>query len=158
MPEAITEAQSFDVTKFSRIPCAIKFGNVILGGTDGPVEIKPVIESDDVTCNQARGRTIKKLVKKAHWEVTAKFKQPATVLPLIFGMDPTELKDLIGTDLYASAKTLDMVGIVKTGETAIGPWSVPAIATCDSFSWDGEADSTVSVKFETCDAPVTAEG
>ncbi len=140
---------NFNPENFSRIPCAVSFDGVNLGGTDGAVTVRPILETDDTTCNQAKGRVVRRWIRELGWEIQARFKEPSSVLSKVFGMNPSAFESLIGSDLFAQAKPLILTGITHAGEAAIGPWTVQAVATVNQFDWDGEKDSVLDVTFRT---------
>lgn len=140
------ENATYDVTKFVRTPFAVEFGGVMLGGTEGPVNIKPKITTEDVTCNQAGGKIIKRIITGIKYTITAKFKQPETVLQEMFSLSGTITKDMLGVDLYTQAKELKL--------SAIGASNVvydfkAAIGMLTNYDLDGEKVHQVEIEFET---------
>lgn len=142
-----TEAESFDITKFIDTPFAVSFDGVILGGTEGPPSIKPEYTFEDITCNQAQGRTVKRVIKKIAYVITAKFMQPETVLAKAFGLQ-TITKEQLGKDILEEAKVLELSAI-GTSNQVFTFHSV--IATVTSYDLDGEKIHGVEIEFRTTD-------
>ena len=143
-----TEAESFDVTKFIDTPFAVSFGGEILGGTEGPPSIKPEYTFEDITCNQAQGRTVKRVLKKVIYVITAKFMQPETVLAKAFGLQSIT-KDMLGKDILAEAQEL-VLAAIGTSNTVYTFHS--AIATVTGYDLDGEKIHGVDIEFRTTDS------
>ena len=140
-----TEAESYSFAAFAHFPCAVKFGEKILGGTNGPVSITPEIEEEEVTCNQAKGKAIAKWVKKFKYRISATFMEPDNVLNEVFGLGANITKDIVGKNLYADAKTLVLSAIganmVLTFHSAVGKVT--------KYDIDGENWHGVEIEFET---------
>lgn len=145
----VAESTAYDVTKFVKFPVAVEFDSVVLGGTDGPPSIKPEITTEEVTCNQAGGKVLKKLITKIVYKITAKFKQPETVLAKVFGLTGTISTALLGTDLLATAKELKLSAI---GTSNFVFDFKKATAKVTNYDMDGEKLHSVEVEFETTEA------
>ena len=141
------EAESFDVTKFIDTPFAVSFGGEVLGGTEGAPSIKPEYTFEEISCNQAQGRTVKKIIKKVVYVITAKFLQPETVLAKAFGLQSIT-KDMLGKDILDEAKEL-VLAAIGSSNTVYTFHS--AIATVTSYDLDGEKLHGVEVEFRTTD-------
>ena len=143
-----TEAESYDITKFIDTPFAVSFAGEILGGTEGPPSIKPEIVTEDISCNQAQGRVLKRTIKKITYTITAKFKQPETVLAKVFGLQNVTT-EMLGTDLLAQAGEL-VLAAIGTSNQVFTFHSATAIVT--GYEPDGEKLHTVDVEFKTTEA------
>lgn len=145
----VAESTAYDATKFVKTAFAVEFDSVVLGGTDGPVNIKPEITTEEVTCNQAGGKVLKKLITKIVYKITAKFKQPDTVLAKVFGLTGTISTALLGTDLLSNAKELKLSAI---GSSNIVYDFKAAVAKVTNYDLDGEKLHSVEIEFETTEA------
>lgn len=142
-----TEAESYDISKFIDTPFVVEFDGGILGATEGPPSIKPEITTEDVTCNQAQGRVLKRVIKKITYTITAKFMQPETVLAKAFGLS-TITKETLGTDLLAQAKVLTLSAIGTSNQVFTFHSATAAVT---NYDLDGEKIHGVEVEFKTTD-------
>ena len=140
-----TEAESYSFAAFAHFPCAVKLGDTILGGTNGPVSITPEIEDEEVACNQKKGKAIAKWIKKFKFRISATFMQPDTVLTEVLGLGANITKDIVGKNLYEDAKPLVLSAIganmVLTFHAVIG--------RVTKYDIDGENWHGVEIEFET---------
>ena len=141
----MTESAAFDITKFVDTPFAVSFGGTVLGGTEGPPSVKPEVVTEDISCNQAPGRVLKRTIKKISYTITAKFKQPETVMAAVFGLTNVTTADL-GKDLLAEAKELVMTAIGASNQVFIFHACTAMVTT---YELDGEKNHTIDVEFKT---------
>ncbi len=142
----VAENTSYDITKFERTAYAVEFDGVVLGGTDGAVSIKPEVTTEDVTCNQAGGNALKRLITGIKYTISAKFKQPETVLAKIFGLSGTISTGDLGTDLFSKAAELKLSAI---GTSNMVYDFKAVVAKINSYDLDGEKIHAVEIEFET---------
>ena len=69
----VTEDNAYDISKFTKAPFVASYGGTILGGTEGPISITPEFEYEDVSCNQAGGQSIVKILKSIKYRISGTF-------------------------------------------------------------------------------------
>ena len=66
----VTEDNAYDISKFTKAPFVASYGNTILGGTEGPISINPEFEYEDISCNQAGGQAIVRILKSIKYRIS----------------------------------------------------------------------------------------
>lgn len=136
--------KGYNAANFKEAPYAVSYGGAACGGTDGPPTLKVEYKTKDVTCNQAQGRILKKVVLGINYQVTAKFVEPNAALANVFGLTGEITTADLGKDLYAEAKVLELQEIGGTDKITLHA----ATATVSDYSLDGENLHSVSITFD----------
>lgn len=143
-----TESNAYDITKFTKAPFVAAYNGTILGGTEGPISITPEIEYEDITCNQAAGKAIARIIKSIKYRITGTFKEVDTVIGAVFGLQNITA-DMIGKDILASGGSLVLTAI-GTGNTKVYTFG-KVTSRVTKYDLDGENIHGVEVEFETAE-------
>lgn len=142
------ESAAYDITNFTKAPFACAYNGTVLGGTEGPISINPEIEYEDITCNQAGGKAIARIIKSIKYRITGTFKEVDVVSNAVFGLQNITA-DMIGKDILASGGSLVLTAI-GTGNTKV--YTFPKVSSkITKYDLDGENIHGVEVEFETAE-------
>lgn len=144
----VTEDNAYDISKFTKAPFVAAYNGTILGGTEGPISITPKIEYEDITCNQAAGKAIARIIKSIKYLITATFKEVDVVAGAVFGLQNITT-DMIGKDILASGGSLVLTAI-GTGNTKVYTFGKVS-SRVTKYDLDGENIHGVEVEFETAE-------
>ena len=139
------ESAAYDITNFTKAPFACSYNGTVLGGTEGPISITPEIEYEDITCNQAAGKAIARIIKSIKYRITATFKEVDVVTGAVFGLQNITA-DMIGKDILASGGELVLTAI-GTGNTKVYTFH-KVTSRVTKYDLDGENIHGIEVEFE----------
>ena len=141
----------FNPANFSSRPCAVTFNSKVLGGTDGPVNISCEEETQEISCNQARGAVLQKIVTRITVTVKARFKEINNALGVLLENNSVSSKDL-GTDRLNPAKAKTLV-LSEIGGSRIITLPKAFIEKSFNYELDGEQDHGVELTFTAVSVP-----
>lgn len=139
------ESAAYNITNFTKAPFACSYNGTVLGGTEGPISINPEIEYEDITCNQAGGKAVARIIKSIKYRVTGAFKEVDVVAGAVFGLQNITA-DMIGKDILASGGELVLTAI-GTGNTKVYTFH-KVTSRVTKYNLDGENIHGIEVEFE----------
>lgn len=137
--------EHYDKSNFKMNPAAVTYGDIKLGGTDGPVSISQEISYYEVKCNQAGDQVLGKVITGVKVTVKATFKEITKALGAVIGSAKKVNSSLVGADIFEDAKVLQLAEIGGTDT-----YRFPAAVALKDMSYDmnGVEQTGIEISFE----------